>query len=83
MGRHLLRTQCYSSQDWNVMQHALLLASKQLEPPKYQYADRLARRVMTLFDQGLHDAQAIASAAVHQERLIAQIALFRDTARQP
>jgi hypothetical protein len=83
MGRHPIRKLYYSSQDWNLMQHALLLASKQLGPSKYPYADRLARRIMRLFDQGSHDAQAIASAAVHQERLIAQIALFRDTARQP
>lgn len=83
MGRHPLKKLIYSSQDWSVMQTALLLASNQLEPPKYQYADRLARRVMMLFDQGLHDAGAIASAAVHQERLIAQIGFLRDTARQP
>lgn len=83
MGRHHLKKLIYSSQDWSVMQTALRLASKQFEPPNHPDADRLARRVMTLFDQGLHDAQAIASAAVHQERLIAQIMLLRETARQP
>ncbi len=83
MGRHRLKKLIYSSQDWSVMQTALLLASKQFEPPNYPYADRLARRVMTLFDQGLHDAETLASAAAHQERLIAQIGLLPDAGRQP
>ena len=56
MGRHRLKKLIYSSQDWSVMQTALLLASKQFEPPNYPNADRLARRVMTLFDGGLRDA---------------------------
>jgi hypothetical protein len=83
MGRHRLKKLIYSSQDWSVMQTALLLASKQFEPPNYPNADRLARRVMTLFDGGLRDAANLASATAHQERLIAQIGLFRDSARQP
>ena len=81
MGRHRLKKLIYSSQDWSLMQTALLLASKQLGPAKYPYADRLARRIMTLFDRGLRDAETLASAAAHQERLIAQIGLLRDTAR--
>jgi hypothetical protein len=82
MGCHRLKKLIYSSQDWSLMQTALLLASKQFEPPNYPHADRLARRVMALFDEGLRDAETLASAAAHQERLIAQIALVRDTARQ-
>jgi hypothetical protein len=83
MGRHRLKELIYSSQDWSVMQTALLLAAKQFEPPDYPNADRLARRVRALFDQGLRDAETLASAAAHQEKLIAQIGLFRDTARRP
>jgi hypothetical protein len=81
MSRRPLKKLIYSSQDWSLMQTALLLASTQLGPAKYPYPDRLARRIMALFDQGLNDAEAIASAAVHQERLITQIMSHRETAR--
>jgi hypothetical protein len=83
MSRRPLKKLYYSSQDWSLMQTAMLLASEKLGPAKYPHADRLARRVMTLFDQGLHNAEAIASAAVHQERLIAQVMLLREIRRQP
>lgn len=70
----------YSSEDWNLMQNALLKASEQLQRgPDHQYADRLARRVMALFDQGLRDEEIIASNAAHQERLIARIGALRQT----
>jgi hypothetical protein len=64
----------YSSQDWNLMQAALVQATKELQrSSNHEHADRLARRVMTLFDQGLRDETVIAAAAAHQERLIARI----------
>jgi hypothetical protein len=77
MGRPL-RNFIYSSEDWTVMQAALLKASRRLHRgPSDKYADRLARRVMTLFDQALHDENAIASTAMHQERLITRILSLR------
>jgi hypothetical protein len=68
----------YSSEDWNLMQNALVKASEQLHRgPDHEYANRLARRVMTLFDQGLRDEEIIALNAAHQERLIARIGALR------
>ncbi|MEK1888994.1 MAG: hypothetical protein AAAB35_15795 [Phyllobacterium sp.] len=70
-----LRKHSYSSEDWNLMQRAHFKASKQLQrcPKSHADADRLARRVMTLFDEGLRDEAAIVSAAVFQENLITEI----------
>lgn len=66
----------YSSQDWRLMERALRKASVQMnrEPD-----DRnLARRVMTLFDQGARDEESIAKTAAYQERLIVQVSKLRD-----
>ncbi len=50
------------------MESALLRASTTLQRgPSHKYTDQLARRVMTLFDQGLRDDEVIASTAVYQE----------------
>jgi hypothetical protein len=77
MGRPL-RNFIYATDDWTLMQGALLKASRRLHRgPSDKYADRLARRVMTLFDQGLRDENVIASAAVRQERLIARMLSLR------
>lgn len=74
-----LRKLFYSSEDWNLMQRAHLKASQQLQlcPKSHEDADRLARRVMTLFDEGLRDEAAIVSAAVFQERLVTEINVNR------
>ncbi|NTS31351.1 hypothetical protein HQ945_08800 [Phyllobacterium sp. BT25] len=74
----------YSSQDWSLMQTALLKASRELgRSPKGKLAERLARRVMTLFDQGMRDDEAIASAAAYQEKLIAQVMALRHQGATP
>ena len=79
-----LRNLIYSSEDWNVMQSALLTATRKLYRDQgHEDTDRLARRVMTLFDQGLRDAEAIARAAANQEILIARIASLRSSERSP
>lgn len=72
--RHL-RKLFYSSEDWHLMQRAHLRASRQLQrcPKSHEDAGRLARRVMTLFDEGLRDEDAIVSAAVFQEHLVTEI----------
>ncbi|MBB3147268.1 hypothetical protein FHS21_003684 [Phyllobacterium trifolii] len=70
-----LRKLIYSSEDWNLMQNALLTATKKLHRAYgHEDTDRLARRVMTLFDRGLRDVEVIASAAAYQEVLVARIA---------
>lgn len=58
------------------MERALYKASIQLrrEPDD----PGLARRVMTLFDQGVRDEETIAKTAAYQERLIMQIARLQD-----
>ncbi len=64
----------YSSDDWNVMESALLKASGKLQRNSdHEYTDRLARRVMKLFAQGLRDEEVLASAAAYQEALVARI----------
>ena len=65
----------YTSDDWNVMQGALLKASGKLQRnPDHEDTDRLDRRVMKLFYQGLRDEEVLASAAAYQEALVARIA---------
>jgi hypothetical protein len=77
-----MRTLFYSSDDWNIMETALLRASKKLNRSKdHVHTDRLARRVKIFFDRGLVDPDAIASAAVNQELLISDIAALRSSAR--
>ena len=81
MPRHF-RNIIYYSEDWDVMESALLKATRKLHRAQdHEDADRLARRVMTLFDQGLRDAEIIARAAANQEMLIANIASLRGAAR--
>ncbi|MBB3149594.1 hypothetical protein FHS21_006048 [Phyllobacterium trifolii] len=81
MPRHF-RNIIYYSEDWDVMESALLKATRKLHRAQdHEDTDRLARRVMTLFDQGLRDAEIIARAAANQEMLIANIASLRGAAR--
>jgi hypothetical protein len=75
-----LRKLIYSSEDWNLMQSALFKATKKLHRAQdHEDTDRLARRVMTLFDRGLRDINVIARAAANQEILIARIVSLRSS----
>lgn len=79
---HHIRNLFYSSEDWRLMQNALLAAAKKLDRDQcHEDTDRLARRVMTLFDRGLRDAEVIARAAANQEILIAKIVSLRSSER--
>jgi hypothetical protein len=74
----------YTSEDWNLMQRALLAAASKLHRDQgHEDTDRLARRVMTLFDRGLRDAEVIARTAANQEILIAKIVSLRSSERSP
>ena len=42
-------------------------------------ANRLAQRVMALFDRGLRDEEIIAKSAAYQETLVVNTALIRDS----
>ncbi|TXR46272.1 hypothetical protein [Phyllobacterium endophyticum] len=77
MSRRLTKLQ-YTCEDWNVMQSALFRASKQLQRSQnHEFTDRLARRIMTLFDQGVRDEEVLALAAMEQEELLAKIVALR------
>jgi hypothetical protein len=81
MPRHF-RNVIYYSEDWNVMESALLKATGRLHRTQgHEHTDRLARRVMTLFNEGLRDAEVIARAVANQEMLISNIASLRSSAR--
>ena len=69
--RHTTRKLFYSSEDWKLMQSAHLGASKLLHRSAHTHEDanRLARRVMLLFDAGLRDQKVMAKVAAHQERI--------------
>jgi len=72
---------CYSTEDWRLMQRALAKASEALQrcPKSHENADRLARTVMKLFDQGLRDEMLIAAKAAEQEMKATNIASYRDS----
>jgi hypothetical protein len=77
-----LRQLIYSSEDWNLMQTALLTATKKLHRAQdHEDSDRLARRVMSLFDRGLRDPDIIARTAANQEMLVVKIASLRSSAK--
>jgi len=77
---HLVNLHCYSTEDWRLMQRALAKAFEVLQrcPKSHANADRLARTVMKLFDQGLRDEEAIVSKAVKQEELVSGIGQRRE-----
>ena len=77
--RHLTRTHFYTSEDWKLMQAAHLSASNLLDRSAHTHEDanRLARRVMMLFDAGLRDQKVIAKVAAHQEQIASLIAARR------
>lgn len=61
----------YTSQDWTLMAGALFKARRLLQRgPDDKNANRLARRVMILFNDGLRDEDAIAIQAAKQEMLV-------------
>jgi hypothetical protein len=77
---HLISKNSYSTQDWNLMQRAHARASEMLQRCAFtdENANRLARTVMKLFDQGLRDEEVIASRAAEQEKAVCDIADERE-----
>jgi hypothetical protein len=67
----------YSTEDWTA--HMMASAILQRDPTTHENADRLARTVMKLFDQGMHDPKEVAAAAVDQEIAVSQIGSQRDS----
>ena len=72
MSLHLFDKLTYSEDDWYIMQDAHVKACEILgqQPVSYNNADRLARTVMKLFDEGERDFQIIASIAAHREAVL-------------
>ncbi len=65
----------YSSQDWDIMQRAHEKASELLgrSPSTHEYANRLARTVMKLFDRGLRDPEVLAWVAANHETGVSKV----------
>jgi hypothetical protein len=63
---------CYTAEDWSTMQTAHQMASAvlQRDPTTHEHAERLARIVMKLFDQGIRDAKTLATQATDEETSI-------------
>ncbi|WP_271896352.1 hypothetical protein [Candidatus Phyllobacterium onerii] len=70
----------YSTEDWATMQTAHRMASAILnrDPTTHENAERLARCIMKLFDQGMRDAKDIALKAAEQEASVSAIGDERD-----
>ncbi len=66
---HPISQHTYTTEQWNLMQRAHVKASEMLGrcSHTHEHANRLARTVMRLFDQGLRDDVIIAVMAVEQE----------------
>ncbi len=64
---HLLSTTIHSPADWTIMQRAHAKASVLLNRCPYSHIDanRIARTVMRLFDDGLRDENMIAAKAAN------------------
>ena len=73
--RHITRKHFYTSEDWKLMQAAHLSASRLLHrsAQTHEDANRLARRIMMLFDAGLRDQKVMAKVAAHQEQIASLI----------
>jgi hypothetical protein len=71
----------YSSEDWNSMQRAHNTVSALLQrcPKEHEDAERLARTVMKLFNQGIRDEDVLVAKAAEQELMVSEIAERRDT----
>lgn len=70
----------YNSEGLATMRTAHQMASAIIrrDPTTHEHADRLARIVMRLFDQGLRDVEAIARKAADKEAAICGIKLLPD-----
>jgi hypothetical protein len=77
---HRMRKPFYSTEEWRLMQAAHRVASNELgrSASSHENADRLARRVIVLFDRGLRDQAALAAAAASLERLASAIVARRE-----
>ena len=66
---HPISQHTYTTEQWDLMQRAHVKASEMLGrcSHTHEHANRLARTVMRLFDQGLRDDVIIAIMAVAQE----------------
>lgn len=71
----------YTSEDWETMRRALEMASVilQRDPTTHEHADRLARCVMKLFDQGMRDTKLIAAKAAEHEASVSAIGYARES----
>lgn len=76
---HRMQKLYYTGDEWRLMRAAHLAASRALgrSPSSDENADRLARRVILLFDRGLRDQAALAHAAATVERLASAIVARR------
>ncbi|PSH65334.1 hypothetical protein [Phyllobacterium sophorae] len=77
----LISQHTYTTEQWDLMQRAHVKASEMLGrcSHSHEHANRLARTVMKLFDQGLRDDLIIAARAVEQEVTATRIASERDS----
>ncbi|UXN66256.1 hypothetical protein N8E89_24065 (plasmid) [Phyllobacterium sp. A18/5-2] len=78
---HLISHHTYTTEEWDLMQRAHVKASEMLGrcSHTHEHANRLARIVMKLFDQGLRDDLIIAIKAVQQEMTADGIANDNDS----
>lgn len=69
---HISDRPAYSEEDWQIIESANIKACELLEQPPatYEHADRLARTIMNLFDQGSRDFQILAAIAAHHENVL-------------
>ena len=69
---HISDRSTYGEEDWHIIERAHIKACELLgQPPAtYEHADRLARTIMRLFDQGSRDFQILAAIAAHHENVL-------------
>jgi hypothetical protein len=69
---HVSDRPAYSEEDWQIIERAHIKACELLEQPPatYEHAERLARTIMELFDQGSRDFQILAAIAAHREEVL-------------
>jgi hypothetical protein len=69
---HISDRPTYSEEHWHIIERAYIKACELLgQPPaSYENADRLARTIMRLFDQGSRDFQILAAIAAHHENIL-------------
>ncbi|MDQ0995866.1 hypothetical protein QFZ34_001043 [Phyllobacterium ifriqiyense] len=66
----------YSAEDWSCMELALRMACQALsrDPKNGEHSGRAARMVLTLWEQGLRDAEEIALRVVNRELELIELA---------